>query len=269
MMNSFHVFIIITQALYISIWCVWGQVLCVCAMCFAPTQSVSRWKAGLPSGLISSPQTVDCDSFRRLLIWHIWSPSMWQWMLTSADSTLLHFQLIAASVAPLWKDFHLSQTCVCVCSKGPTSRILSLGGALTEQNYCPVWSHIVYKIIVGTYNMLSWQEVGAQRTVRWPRSGWIQLTKHRLLTDLKVQFVTIDRAKSVTVLLTCYVCSSPQKDSITAWISLKQQKAIIHYVKDCCFFFFSFFFYHVMPLLLFRKFCPTLVTGETIMGETK
>ena len=140
-MNSFHVFFFYLVRVRTGFVCVCVCV-CVCAMCFAPTQSVSRWKAGLPSGLISSPQTVDCDSFRRLLIWHIWSPSMWQWMLTPADSTLLHFQLIAASVAPLWKDFHLSQTCVCVCSKAPTGWVLSPRAALTEQNYCPVWSHI-------------------------------------------------------------------------------------------------------------------------------
>lgn len=77
MTNSFRVFLQYyynTSALYFYLVRVRTGFVCVCAMCFAPTQSVSRWKAGLPSGLISSPQTVDCDSFRRLLIWHIWKP---------------------------------------------------------------------------------------------------------------------------------------------------------------------------------------------------
>lgn len=42
--------------------CVYWQVLYVC---FVPALSVSHWKAGLPSGLISSPQTAESDSFRR------------------------------------------------------------------------------------------------------------------------------------------------------------------------------------------------------------
>lgn len=141
--SAFFYNIIITQALYISIWCVWGQVLCVCVPCVLLQLNLSP---------------VERQVFRQVLsaLLRLWtvthsggsssdtseSPSMWQWMLTSADSTLLHFQLIAASVAPLWKDFHLSQTCVCVCSKGPTGWILSLCAALTEQNYYPVWSHI-------------------------------------------------------------------------------------------------------------------------------
>lgn len=94
------------------------------------------------------------------LVWHIWSPSMGLWMLTSADSTPLHLQLIAATVALLWKDLHLSQTCVCAgkdrhefCTE------------LTELNYSSVWSY--NKIIVWTSNMLSRQMVVVQWSVPW------------------------------------------------------------------------------------------------------
>lgn len=51
--------------------CVYVWTGLVCVMCFVPTPSVSCWKAGLPSGLISSPQTVDCDSFRNPRLTHL------------------------------------------------------------------------------------------------------------------------------------------------------------------------------------------------------
>lgn len=123
----------------------------------------------------------DCGLWliQEALVWHIWSTSMWLWMLTSADSTPLHLQLIAATV---WIALYLSQTCVCACW------ILSFCTELTKQNYSSVWSYVVNKITVWRSNMLSWQKVVAQWAVQQHKSGKILLTKHGLLTAPSVTF---------------------------------------------------------------------------------
>lgn len=103
---------ILLSFVYVCV-CVYVWKGLVCVMCFVPTPSVSVERQVFRQ-VLSALLRLWTVTHSETLVWHIWSPSMWPWMLTSADSTPLHLQLIAASRSGLKRlfTFH-GPACVC------------------------------------------------------------------------------------------------------------------------------------------------------------
>ncbi len=98
------------------------------------------------SSVRSYQPSSDCELWliQEAPIWHIWGPSMWPWMLTSADSTPPSSTHCCCGHSALKRLSPVKEICVCACRKRQTCWILSFCTELL-QNYCSIWCYIVNK----------------------------------------------------------------------------------------------------------------------------